>query len=162
MAGSEGSPALPTFAVDTMLGRLARWLRVLGHDVAYGRHLRGRPLVDCARREGRLLLTRDTRLVRARDLPPYLLVASDQFREQLRQVAAVAPLGGAFLARCLECNRLLEPAAPAEAAGRVPAHVLASQTALRRCGGCRRVYWPATHHARMRDELAALGLVAAA
>src|SRR5689334_24447053 len=55
------------FAVDRMLGRLARWLRVLGHDVAYGSHLGGRTLLDCARREGRLLLTRDTRLVRGHD-----------------------------------------------------------------------------------------------
>ena len=36
------------FAVDKMLGRLARWLRILGHDVAYGPHLRGRTLERCA------------------------------------------------------------------------------------------------------------------
>ena len=111
MPGAE-APAgtLAAFAVDKMLGRLARWLRILGHDVAYGPHLSGRTLVDCARRERRLLLTRDTRLLRDPDLPPHIFVASDHFREQLRQVADAVPLGGAFLHRCLDCNRALETA----------------------------------------------------
>src|SRR5205823_5560333 len=48
MAVLEGTPGeVQRFAVDWMLGRLARWLRILGHDVAYGRHLRDRTLVDC-------------------------------------------------------------------------------------------------------------------
>src|SRR5439155_434532 len=98
---------VPRFAVDRMLGRLARWLRILGHDVAYGSHLAGRTLVDCARREGRVLVTRDTRLVRRRDLPPHVLIASNYFREQLREVAAAVPLGDAgFLCRCLDESRL--------------------------------------------------------
>ena len=111
MPGAE-APAgtLPAFAVDKMLGRLARWLRILGHDVADGPHLSGRTLVERARRERRLLLTRDTRLLRDPDLPPHIFVASDHFREQLRQVAAAAPLRDATpLSRCLDCNRVLEP-----------------------------------------------------
>src|SRR5439155_915546 len=87
--------------VRRRLGRLARWLRILGNDVAYGRHLRDRTLVECARREGRLLLTRDTRLLRDPHLPRHLFIESDHFREQLRQVAATVPLSGApLLTRC--------------------------------------------------------------
>src|SRR5215510_13089078 len=84
----------PAFAVDKMLGRLARWLRILGHDVAYGPHLHGDGLVACARREGRTIVTRDTALARERHLPPLVFVTSDHFREQLRQVGAVVPLAG--------------------------------------------------------------------
>src|SRR5262245_36922355 len=109
MAGPDGlAPARTRFAVDKMLGRLARWLRILGHDVAYGPHLSGRTLVDQARHEQRLLLTRDTRLLRDPHLPPHLFIASDHFRDQLRQVAAAVPLGAGFLHRCLDCNRPLE------------------------------------------------------
>ena len=127
MPGAE-APAgtLPAFAVDKMLGRLARWLRILGHDVAYGPHLSGRTLVDRARRERRLLLTRDTRLLRDPDLPPHIFVASDHFREQLRQVADAVPLGGAFLHRCLDCNRVLEPVTREAVAAHVPPYVLAN------------------------------------
>jgi len=103
------APGGVRFAADRMLGRLARWLRILGHDVAYGPHLGGRTLVRCARQEGRLILTRDTRLERDPELPPHLFVTSDHFREQLRQVAAAVPIGGApLLGRCLDCNRVLD------------------------------------------------------
>lgn len=156
------SAAAPAFAVDKMLGRLARWLRILGHDVAYGPHLSGRALAERARRERRLLLTRDTRLLRDPHLPPHVFVTSDHFRDQLRQVAAVAPLGAGFLHRCLDCNRELEAVARDGLAAAVPAYVLATQDAFRRCPHCGRIYWPATHRARMRDELAALGLAGAA
>src|SRR4026208_2092864 len=119
-----GSEAL-RFAADRMLGRLARWacilrraggvgrpprwLRIPGHAVAYGPHLGGRTLVSCARREGRMILTRDTRLRRDRDLPPHVFLESDHFREQLRQVASTVHLSSdGMLRRCLDCNRALD------------------------------------------------------
>ena len=162
MSPESGSPdARVHFAVDAMLGRLARWLRILGHDVAYGPHLRRRTLLACARQEGRLVLTRDTRLVRERNLPPHLFIVSDHFREQLHQVAETVPLGGdTFLGRCLDCNRPLETVPRERAEGQVPMYVWATQAEFHRCGGCGRLYWPATHHAHMRQELAAAGLVA--
>src|SRR5262245_21597683 len=148
------------FAADRMLGRLARWLRILGHDVAYGPHLRGRALVVCARRERRVLLTRDTRLVRDPELPPHLFLTSDDFREQLRQVGAAFPLESRNLfGRCLSCNRRLETVARADVRERVPAYVFKTAAHFHRCGRCGRLYWPATHHAHMRRELENLGLV---
>ena len=163
MAGTDApGEVLTAFAVDKMLGRLARWLRILGHDVVYGPHLSGRTLVTRARREHRLLLTRDTRLLRDPELPPHLFITSDHFREQLRQVAARVPLGAGFLHRCLDCNRPLEPAARAAVAASVPPYVLATQDHFERCPHCGRIYWAATHRAHMLDELAALGLAVAA
>ena len=149
------------FAVDRMLGRLARWLRILGHDVAYGPHLGGRALIDLARREGRVLLTRDTRLVRSRDLPPHLFIDSDHFREQLRQVATAFALGGAaLLGRCLDCNRVLDELPRERARDRVPVFVWETAERFLVCGGCGRLYWPATHRAHVVRELEALGLAA--
>jgi uncharacterized protein with PIN domain len=149
------------FAVDRMLGRLARWLRILGHDVAYGPHLRGAGLVACARAEGRTILTRDTRLVRMPHLPPHVFIASDHFREQLRQLAGAVPLDGpAFLARCLDCNRVLDEAPRAAVRDRVPPYVLATAARFHVCPRCGRVYWPATHRTHMLRELAAIGLAA--
>jgi uncharacterized protein with PIN domain len=148
-----------SFAVDTMLGRLARWLRILGHDVAYGPHLHGAGLVACARREGRLILTRDTQLVRDPHLPPHVFVTSDRFRDQLGELASVVPLArGAAFTRCVECNADLAPVAREDVRGRVPPYVFETQKRFWTCPSCRRLYWPATHQTRMRRELAALGL----
>jgi uncharacterized protein with PIN domain len=163
MAERKGATTpLPAFAVDKMLGRLARWLRILGHDVCWGPELRGRALAARARREHRLLLTRDTRLVRERNLPPHLFVTSDHFREQLRQVAAVVPLGGGFLHRCVACNMAVVPTSRDAAAPRVPPYVLATQERFHECPRCRRIYWSATHRDRILEELARIGLVPAA
>ena len=151
--------APPRFAADRMLGRLARWLRILGHDVAYGPHLGGRTLVTCARREGRVLLTRDTRLRRDPQLPPHVFVHSDHFREQLREVATAMPLGGStLLGRCLDCNRPLVVVSHDEARERVPPYVAATQARFLGCAGCGRLYWGATHREHMLSELATLGL----
>ncbi len=153
------APEAVRFAADRMLGRLARWLRVLGHDVAYGQHLGGRTLVRCARDEGRVLLTRDTRLRRDRQLPPHVFITSDHFREQLRQVAGAVPLGGApLLRRCLDCNRALDEVPRERVEGRVPPFVHQRTERFLACGGCGRLYWPATHRTHMLQELAALGL----
>jgi uncharacterized protein with PIN domain len=146
------------FAVDWMLGRLARWLRVLGHDVAWGPHLRRKALVACARREGRLLVTRDTRLLRDPHLPPHVFITQDRFRDQLRELAARVPLGVAPFTRCLECNRPLQPVDRDAVADRVPPYVRDTAPRFQRCPGCARVYWPATHYANMQRELADLGL----
>jgi len=154
--------AAQRFAVDRMLGRLARWLRILGHDVAYGAHLSGPSLVACARRERRLLLTRDTRLLRDRQLPPHVFVTSNDFRTQLRQVAAAVPItGGELLRRCLTCNRPLQEFPREGARTLVPPYVFATNERFLSCGRCGRLYWPATHHAHMLRELVSLGLVGA-
>jgi len=151
--------APPRFVADRMLGRLARWLRILGHDVAYGSHLGGHTLVACARRERRLLLTRDTRLRRDAQLPPALFLHSDHFREQLREVAAAVPLHGApLLGRCLDCNRPLLEVPRETARERVPPYVWTTQERFLGCAGCGRLYWGATHRAHILSELGALGL----
>jgi uncharacterized protein len=104
-------------------------------------------------------VTRDTTLVREKHLPPYVFVTSDHFREQLRQVAAAVPLArGAAFTRCVECNEPLTAVARDAVRDRVPPYVFETQDAFWTCTGCHRLYWPATHQARMRAELAAMGL----
>lgn len=142
-----------------MLGRLARWLRIIGQDVTYGPHLSGYGLVREARREGRLILTRD-RGIGKRNPPDYLLIQSDRFREQLRQVVEACgldPWKEAF-SRCVECNARLEPISKSAIQERVPPYVFSSQERFSLCPRCQRVYWPATHQQRMLDELKGMGL----
>jgi uncharacterized protein len=146
------------FVADKMLGRLARWLRVIGQDVAYGPQLSGAGLLRVARREGRLILTRDGAVAK-RNPPPFLMIQSDHFREQLKQVieeCGLDPVKDAFT-RCLECNTALEPVAKRAVEGRVPPYVFATQEKFSLCPKCRRVYWPATHQERMLAELESIG-----
>ncbi len=137
---------------DAMLGRLAKWLRVLGYDTLYWRG-DDAGLVRLALAEDRLLLTRDTRLPSR--LPPgrTLLIESDHYEEQLHQVAGRLGVPLQVGHRCLRCNQPLEPAAKAEVRGQVPEFVWDRHDRFARCPRCRRIYWEGTHYARMLATL---------
>lgn len=146
---------MPKFAADAMLGRLAKWLRLLGFDTTYATDRQDSALLALARRENRILLTRDTRLLRRRELPPHVFVRDNDFRSQLRQVVLACGLetGPGFLTRCAACNLELVAADRVDVRERVPPYVFETQTEFARCPACGRTYWPATHAARMAEEL---------
>jgi hypothetical protein len=146
------------FVADKMLGRLTSWLRIIGQDVTYGPELSGAGLLRAARQQGRLILTRD-RAVAKRNPPPYLMIRSDHFREQLKQVieeCGLDPLQDAFT-RCAECNTVLESLDKRAIENKVPPYVFATQEKFSFCPSCRQIYWPATHQERMLAELKSLG-----
>ena len=151
---SKPTPPELRFAADVMLGRLAKWLRVLGQDVIYGRHLSGVGLIHAARQENRIILTRDQRL-RLKHPEDFIFVESDDFREQLRQVVRTFHLiwRDELLKRCLVCNSSLQLRPKASVKKAVPEYVFSSQEHFFWCANCRRIYWPATHHQKMLQEL---------
>jgi uncharacterized protein with PIN domain len=144
------------FVADVMLGRLARWLRALGYDALYEPALDDGALADLARRENRVLLTRDVELTRRRGLQA-LLVDDDRVSLQLIQICRDLDLNAqrAFT-RCLECNIELDELQREDAALLVPPYVRETQTRFRRCPRCGRVYWRGTHWTRMRAVLEAI------
>ena len=148
----------PRFVADAMVGKLARWLRVLGLDVLYDSSLDDHQLVALARREGRVLLTRDVPLASGTNGPERFLIESGEFREQLLQVVRVYrldPWRGLF-SRCIDCNTLLEPALPEETRDRVPPYVFSTQTRFKRCRHCDKILWGGTHRNHMRRLLEGL------
>ena len=103
-----GNPPV-TFIVDGMLGKLAKWLKILGFDALF---MAGDDdkILAAARREDRTLLTRDREFVRRAGRHPALLIESTAWPDQVRQVLARFDLGGETrpFTRCLECNVPLE------------------------------------------------------
>jgi len=140
------------FVADAMLGRLAKWLRILGHDTAYFPNLEDQELVRLARAEDRVLLTRDTELTRRRGLRS-LLVESDRLEEQLGQLLRDLSLDMDSPARCARCNALLEAIDRAAAKGRVPPYVYRRHSEFTLCPACDKVYWRGTHWQRMRERI---------
>lgn len=132
-----------------MLGRLARWLRLLGYDAAYSRDADDYELMRRARAEARLLLTRDRELAGRRGVQA-LLIISENLEMQVRQVQETlgAPPGPP-LSRCPACNTPLASAAREAVRERVPPYVWRRQTEFRICPGCHRIYWPGTHIERI-------------
>jgi uncharacterized protein with PIN domain len=140
------------FVVDAMLGRLAKWLRILGQDTVYSPDLEDQELVRLARAEDRVLLTRDRELARRRGLRS-LLVESDRLEEQLAQLLRDLNLDLDGPARCARCNALLQAMDRSAAKDRVPPYVYRRHRKFTLCPKCDRVYWRGTHWQRMRERI---------
>lgn len=153
----------PRFLADRMVGKLARWLRLLGYDTAYLPQLSPLGVMREARQQQRIILTRDSRLLRRKDAPSLVFIQSDRFREQLKQVVEELRLDPVkyLLSRCSACNAQLRPVMKAEARDRAPEYVWRTQEEFRACPECRRLYWGATHKTHVVEELKSLGLLTA-
>lgn len=150
--------ACQIFFADAMLGKLARWLRILGYDTAYERYVRDDVLIERVMRENRWVLTRDRYLARrklARDR--LTLLHSDRVPDQLRQLMIELhldfTLGDETPCRCADCNLVLEPMTQERAAPQVPPFVAGSHNKFSHCLGCGRIYWPGTHWDRIQAQL---------
>ena len=138
---------------DGMLGKLAKWLRLLGYDTVYDNVADDHELARRARAEGRVLLTRDHELAGRRGLRT-LLIQSEILKEQMQEVQdAFGPPPHPPLSRCAVCNAALENVSPDVVADRVPPYVLRTQTEFHHCPGCGRVYWPGSHVQMMQEQL---------
>ena len=135
------------YLCDVMLGRLARWLRALGHNTAYDNAADDPALLRRAARERRILVTRDTQLAAtARGRRVVLLHANDtpgQLRELVDASSIVRHPG--LLTRCIVCNTRLRAATAEQIEESVPEYVRSTQRVFRACPGCTRIYWPGTH-----------------
>jgi uncharacterized protein len=146
----------PRFAADAMLGRLARWLRVLGFDTSYDAALTDAALVGLTHAEERILLTRDRHLLRELHPARAHEVRQDDPLDQLRELVAALdlPPPTELFTRCMLCNGVLSPPleehewAPLLSPGLSEIH-----GPVRRCPACGKVYWHGSHVRRMREAL---------
>ena len=150
------------FIVDANVGRLARWLRIMGYDALFVPGIEDAELVRLAASQGRAIITRDRLVMRRRAIASgrlnALLINGDRLDEQLRQVVEAYGLDaeGGF-SRCVECNEPLQAVERESARGRVPAYVFETQETFVECPSCSRLYWRGTHWRNMVSELATMG-----
>ena len=143
----------PRLLVDAMLGRLARWLRLMGYDAAYWRDGSDEALIAAARAEDRLIVTRDHALARRRGVRA-ILIAAEGLDEQIAEARTVLGGAPAPFTRCSVCGGELTDL-PCEAArDLVPPYVWQTQTQFSRCVLCGRVYWRGTHWPALQRRLA--------
>jgi uncharacterized protein with PIN domain len=135
-----------------MLGRLAKWLRLMGYDAAYWRNGSDEELMQKARAEARLIVTRDHQLAGRRGVQA-LLITAETLEAQITEVRAALPGHPQPFTRCPECNGLLADLPHDEARDLVPPYVWHTQPAFRRCPDCGRVYWRGTHWPAMMARL---------
>jgi uncharacterized protein with PIN domain len=141
------------FVADCMLGRLGKWLRILGYDTLYDPHLDDDAIARLARADGRILLSRDTTLVKRKGVHS-LFIESELLERQLAQVLRTCGLRTSSpFSRCPVCNSPLESVPRTNAWGQVPPFVFATQESFHLCPACNRFYWRGTHWQRMLEQV---------
>jgi uncharacterized protein with PIN domain len=148
----------PKFMLDVHLGKLARYLRLLGFDTAYANDLEDAVIASRARAEKRIVLTRDRGLLKRSEVTHGHWLRNTSPRRQLSEVVAALDLGNliAPFSRCMNCNGTLEPVAENEVRAQLPPGVRGRYRTITRCRGCARLYWPGSHYARLSELISQL------
>jgi uncharacterized protein with PIN domain len=148
----------PCFIADRMLGRLARYLRLMGYDVSYPPSTSDAHLIAMARAEGRVLLTRDhgisLREGPRAGAPVVIEIRSSQILHQLRQLVQEGWVTRFLEPRCPVCNARLKAMEEWEARHLLPPYTLATQESFNFCRSCNCVLWEGSHWKDFRARIA--------
>lgn len=132
------------FVAENTLGKLAKWLRVLGFDTVFERE----PLARKNREPGRIRLTRTRRTLKKYPPDGVIFITADGYTEQVGQVIKALGLTRADIdpfSRCIRCNAPIQPIDKPSVFGQVPDYIWETHDAFRSCPQCHRVYWPGSH-----------------
>ena len=143
------------FVLDTHLGRLAGYLRMLGFDARYSNDCDDETLAQIASQEKRILLTKDRGLLKRNLVTHGYCVRSVYPRDKLIEVLRRFDLFGQVqpFARCIRCNGILGEVSKMDVLDLLPPRVKEGYDEFRRCWNCEQVYWKGTHYERMQQFL---------
>ena len=143
------------FVAEDTLGRLAKWLRLLGFDTVYERE----PFAKRMQGGGRIRLTR-TREVYQKNRPGRVLfIDADGYMKQIRQVVDELDLSLSDIqpfTRCIRCNGPIRPTDKNGVFGQVPDYIWETNEAFKQCINCDRIYWPGSHTKQSMDRIRSL------
>ena len=144
-----------TFIVDCMLGKLAKWLKILGFDTLYFNKIEDDDFLVHAQKEKRVILTRDTGIIeRSGDLKNFF-IESEDWKEQVKQVLDTFELWDEVQpnSRCIECNTALKNLSKSKAKNLVVPFVYEHAESFALCPSCGRVFWQGTHFQDMEYKI---------
>jgi uncharacterized protein with PIN domain len=148
------------FIVDHNVGKIAKWLRMVGYNAVLFTGADDTDMVNTALKEDRILFTRDTQIVQRRvainGQLKIILIKRDRLEEQIKQIVHELKLESHDFRPftiCLECNVPLASRAKEEVKNRVPPYVFKTQTQYMECPACHRIYWRGTHWQSMVSKI---------
>ena len=138
-----------------MLGKLAKWLKILGFDTLFYSKIGDDELLAIARKEGRVLLTKDTGLIQRADDVETLFLESEEWPDQVRQVLGHFDLRDKVRphTRCIDCNVVLKNLPKKNAKNLVSPFVFERADSFALCPSCGRVFWRGTHFEDMEAKI---------
>ena len=143
------------FLLTRELGRLSRWLRILGFDSVYFNQDNASTLIIQALRDNRIIITRNTRLPKSSGIK-IILIKAEKIKEQVQKVLKtlqITPASDMMFSRCIICNVELVSIDKEKIKDSVPEYVFKTQTDFITCPKCERIYWRGTHWGNVQNTL---------
>jgi len=147
------------FIVDNNVGKLAKWLRIMGYDTLFFNGSNDSRMVAMALAEERVILTRDTQIMKRRVVTSgrlkAILIQNDEPEQQMHQVIDSLHLDWRSkpFTICLECNQPLIEKSKQQVKDLVPPYVFQTQNQYMECPKCHRIYWRGTHWQAMTEKM---------
>ena len=144
------------FITDSNLGKLVKWLRILGYDTTYYTGDVDRIFLRKAEREGRVVLTRKRDMAERQYSGQMVIIQHERVENQLRELInklSLEPEPEQTLKICIRCNEELRQVSREEAAGLVPDYIFRIHKEFRMCPRCGGIFWPGTHKANVDEFL---------
>ena len=139
------------FILDVQLGKLVRYLRMLGFDAAYDRDWDNSMLIDLSLQHERIILTRSLGILKQSRVTHGYWLRHCEPRQQLREVLLALDLFRQLqpFTRCMDCNGRIQPVDKAVIRGQINPDIFQRFREFRQCQDCRKIYWRGSHYERM-------------
>lgn len=152
----------PDFAVDAMLGNLARKLRILGYNTKYSSSIEDKQMIELAKKEKRVMVTKDEALTKSAEkigITTVLIRGNDEI-DQIIQITTRLGLANFVMdtnsSRCVDCNGKLESIEKSKVVNKVPTGIYERQDQFWICVDCQKIYWEGTHFVKLQEFVANL------
>jgi uncharacterized protein with PIN domain len=144
------------FITDSNLGKLAKWLRILGYNTVLYTRNANREFLRKAEKEERIVLTRKKDMAARRFSGRLVIINSDHIKDQLHEVMdklSFLPDADRMFTICVKCNESLMEVEKRKISGMVPDYVFAGYSEFHMCPRCKGVFWPGTHRDNVQNFL---------
>lgn len=143
------------FIADVHLGKLTRYLRLLGFDTVYKNDAKDTDIIDAALRHNRTVLTRDIGLLKHGRLKHGYWLRSTDPNEQVLEVITYFELADDMhpFTLCMNCNGYLEPVAKEGVSSKLPPKIKKNFEEFRQCQACGQVYWKGSHYQKLIEKV---------
>ena len=143
------------FIVDSMLGKMAKRLRLMGYDTYYDAKADDHDILKISNDEARFIVTRDTQMAKIRGAKVFLIKSTD-LNEQMKEISRVARIkmdNKMSFSRCPECNTPVKEVGKEEVKKIVPEFVYKTLDKFSYCAKCKKAYWQGSHYEKLVKEL---------
>jgi uncharacterized protein with PIN domain len=143
------------FIIDVNLGKLARYLRMLGFDTLYDQTYSDQEIIRLSAQEKRIILTRDKNLLKHKTVTHGFWIRATNRLEQLQEIVNRIDLISQFspFTRCMDCNGSLNSVDKKRIVKSIPPKTSKYYSEFYQCRNCQKIYWPGTHYQDMLKKI---------